>query len=303
MRQADVSCCGRQNSRYSRTTFHYWRADAHSTLGHRCDRTIAFRALHPRGAELDVLRCGVRGGCPAPGNNLHKCQEWLRGANKDAPDTALERFGGVIAEYMDAELAQARPWAPHPNDELDPRARIQAALAKEGLRYQRGGHIMGAALTGPSRSLGDRLKEEGQEAIELEYRRAYDQVEAAPPAAVTAACAILESVCKTYLESEGHALPSKQVLGSLWTGTAARLGLAAKDVADGDLRQILSGLSSIAVGVAALRTHKGSVHGHTDAAKREYRLEPRHARLAVHAVHTLAMFVLETWEARTAGRP
>lgn len=42
------------------------------------------------------------------GNKLHKCQEWLRGANKSDPDTALEKFGRVIAEYMDAELAQAR---------------------------------------------------------------------------------------------------------------------------------------------------------------------------------------------------
>jgi hypothetical protein len=177
------------------------------------------------------------------------------------------------------------------------------ALAKDGLRYQRGGHIMGAALSGPSRSLGERLKGGGQQALELEYRRAYDQVETDPPAAVTAACAILETVCKIYLEDEGHDLPSKQVLGPLWTETAARLGLAAKDVTDGDLRQILSGLSSIAVGVAALRTHKGSAHGHTDVAARNYRLEPRHARLAVHAAHTLAMFVLETWEARKTGTP
>jgi hypothetical protein len=236
------------------------------------------------------------------GNKLHKCQEWLRGANKNDPDKALEKFGGVIAEYMDAELAEARPWAPDAEGQPDPRDRIQAALAKEGLRYQRGGHIIGGTLTGPSRSLGDRLKEESQHALELEYRRAYDQVDADPPAAVTAACAILETVCKTYLEDEGHALPGRQVLGSLWTETAARLGLAAKEVADGDLRQILSGLSSIAVGVAALRTHKGSAHGHTDAATRNYRLEPRHARLAAHAAHTLAMFVLETWEARKSAR-
>lgn len=136
--------------------------------------------------------------------------------------------------------------------------------------------------------------------MEIEYQRAYSQVESDPPAALTAACAILETVCKTYLEAEGHPLPSKQVLGPLWTETAAQLGLSAKDMVDADLRQVLSGLSSVAVGVAALRTHGGSAHGHTDA--KSYRVEPRHARLAVHAAHTLAMFVLETWDARKGLR-
>ena len=69
------------------------------------------------------------------------------------------------------------------------------------------------------------------------------------------------------------------------------------------MKQILSGLSSIAVGVAALRTHKGSAHGHIDAGPaKNYRLESRHARLAVHAAHTMALFVLETWEARKKAK-
>ncbi len=116
---------------------------------------------------------------------------------------------------------------------------------------------------------------------------------------MTAACAILESVCKTYLEEEGHALPSKQVLGSLWSEVAGHLGLTPKVIADDDLKRILQGLYSIADGVAALRTHAGSAHGHSTG--KNYRLAPRHARLAVHAAHTIAMFVLETWEARKKG--
>ena len=113
---------------------------------------------------------------------------------------------------------------------------------------------------------------------------------------MTAACAILESVCKTYLEEEGLALPNKQVLGSLWSEVGGHLGLAPKAIADDDLKRILQGLYSIADGVAALRTHAGSAHGHSVG--KSYNLAPRHARLAVHAAHTMAMFVLETWEDR-----
>lgn len=117
---------------------------------------------------------------------------------------------------------------------------------------------------------------------------------AAATAATTAACAILESICKVYLEEEGKELPSKQTLGPLWNEVAKHLGLLPKDMADDDLRQILQGLFSIAAGVAALRTHEGSAHGRTKA----YKVSARHARLAVHAAHTMAMFVLETWEER-----
>jgi Abortive infection C-terminus len=178
----------------------------------------------------------------------------------------------------------------------DPRAKIEAALSKEGLSYERGGRIMGASLSAPSRSLSERIAAEGIKAVEIEYDRAYKSIESDPEAAVTAVCSILESVCKVYLEKESpSAMPSKQVLGPLWGATAEHLGLSPKLVADNDLKRILQGLYSIADGVAALRTHEGSAHGRST---KSYRLASRHARLAVHAAHTMALFILETWEAR-----
>jgi hypothetical protein len=154
-------------------------------------------------------------------------------------------------------------------------------------------------LTGPSKSLAERIKADGVLAIQIEYERAYKTLESDPAAAVTATCAILESVCKSYLETEGKAPPNKQVLGQLWGAVADHLGLTPKLVADDDLKRILQGLYSIADGVAALRTHAGSAHGHSPG--KSYKLAPRHARLAVHAAHTMAMFLLETAEARKTG--
>ena len=242
---------------------------------------------------------------PPPGSKRAKTLAWLRLGNQEC-ERPLENFGRLIAEFMDTEPVSRfhAPWVtPTGEDAPDPRETIQAALNREGLSYQRGGHILGATLSGPSRSLSDRLMKEGISAVEAEYRRAYSQIESDPPAAVTAACAILEAVCKTYLDAEGVDPPGKQVLGQLWSTTAHHLGLSPKDVADLDLKRILSGLSSIADGVAALRTHEGSAHGHsnTRVRTRGYRLAPRHARLAVHAAHTMALFVLETWEARKAS--
>jgi hypothetical protein len=65
---------------------------------------------------------------------------------------------------------------------------IGNALAREGLSYGRGGYIHGAALSGPSRSLADRIKSDGIRAIEIEYDRAYKSIESDPGSAVTAAC-------------------------------------------------------------------------------------------------------------------
>jgi hypothetical protein len=250
-------------------------------------------------SQLDVLFMSVGfPGDPPGGNKIEKCRIWLRNGNQVLAEP-LEAFGHLIAEMMDVEQAPASAYAwsgPDANPPPDPRDKIRAVLAKEGLSYQRGGFILGAALTGPSKSLAERIKVDGIQAIEIEYERAYKTLESDPAAAVTAACAILESVCKCYLETEGQSLPNKQVLGQLWGAVADHLGLTPKVIVDDDFKRILQGLYSIADGAAALRTHAGSAHGHSPG--KSYKLAPRHARLAVHAAHTMAMFILETWEAR-----
>ena len=61
------------------------------------------------------------------------------------------------------------------------------------------------------------------------------------------------------------------------------------------MKKVLSGLNSIVDGIGSLRTHTGSAHGR---GRRVYRLQARHARLAVHASHTLVGFFIETWDER-----
>lgn len=73
--------------------------------------------------------------------------------------------------------------------------------------------------------------------------------------------------------------------------------LLAAQVADDDLRMLLSGLVHVVQGFAAFRTHASSAHG-----QEAYKMEPRHSRLVVHAADTVALFLLETWEERTAVR-
>jgi hypothetical protein len=130
-------------------------------------------------------------------------------------------------------------------------------------------------------------------AVEAEFQRAIEAVELDPPAGVTAACALIEALCKVYIDDEHLELPSNQTVKDLWRVVSRHLGLSPGILVDQDVTRMLSGLMSVIDGIGSLRTHAGSAHGH---GREQYPLEPRHARLAIHAAHTLAVFVIETWE-------
>ena len=132
-------------------------------------------------------------------------------------------------------------------------------------------------------------------ACRTEFDRIYKNVESDPASAVTASCALLESLFKTYIEEENLDMPSDQSIRPLWRVIRADLKLDPAALQDEDLRTALTGLAAIVEGIGALRTHKGSAHGH---GKTVYKLKPRHARLAAHASFTLASFVLEAWGER-----
>jgi len=58
---------------------------------------------------------------------------------------------------------------------------------------------------------------------------------------------------------------------------------------------VLGGLATTARGVGALRARAGDAHGRERGSAR---IDGRIARLAVHAVGALALFLVETWERR-----
>lgn len=250
-------------------------------------------------ANLDSMfyAAGFPGDPKENANKVDKCLDWMRRANAECADP-LALFGELIGEFMETEQAATQWWTGEVEKDDDHREPLRKVLAKAGLSYASGGRIIGAKVSAPTQSLAERLSLGGLEALEVEYRRAYDTIHSDPPAAITAACAILESLCKTYLEREDIDLPSKATLSPLWKATAKNLGLSPDALEDDDLKKILSGCFSVVEGIGALRTHAGSAHGRSTGQVRAYKIQPRHARLAVHSAHTLAGFVLETWEAR-----
>lgn len=232
-------------------------------------------------------------GCPEeiPEGSKHvKALAWLRATNTSpAIKDPLAVFGKVIEAYMDTEV---QDWDYNFNTVSTFRKKMNATLAAAGLRYRTGGFVSGG-LAAPTQTLEGFIKDRDEAAITQEFERAAQKAESEPREAVSAAANILESLCKHYIEAEGLALPSKQVLKELWNVVRKDLGFDPGQVADDDLKVVLVGLIQIVDGLGAFRTHASSAHG---SGPKSYRLQPRHSRLAVHAAHTAALFILESWD-------
>lgn len=248
---------------------------------------------HETHASLDTLfiYAGAPGDPPA-GSKPAKALAWLRRVNRDESVTdPLRVFGRIIEALMERPLDAKNSWeAPL----LEARARLTRVLQEHGLQYSIGGRL-GSALGVSTKTLQDFIRERDLVAIAREFERATENVDGDPREAVSAASNILESVCKVYIDDEVLERPAKQDLQGVWAVVCKHLGFDPSQVEDQDLREILSGLISVVHGIGALRTHASSAHG---AGRKSYRLEPRHARLAIHAAHTLTLFILETWKRR-----
>lgn len=241
--------------------------------------------------KLDVLfpENGAPGDIPIGKNKVDKCQLWLTACNTDTSVDSFKVLGGVLENFMEVDKVC------YPEQQITDRERVNKILAAYNLSYQTGGIILGASAGVSTKTLHDILKNKDLPGVEKEFQRALNTIESDPPAGLTAACSIMESLCKTYIEDEGLTLPSDQTIKPLWKIVSQDLGLQPSLLVDDDLKRILSGLTSVVDGLGAIRTHGGSAH---DRGRKTYRVEARHARLATHAAHTLCVFIIETWRAK-----
>jgi hypothetical protein len=149
--------------------------------------------------------------------------------------------------------------------------------------------------TATSRTLHDIIRERDLKGVHQEFDRINANIETDPPAAVTASCALIEALFKTFIADEGLIMPADQSVLPLWKTVRTHLRLDPAEMQDDGLKSILSGLASIVNGIASLRSNRGSAHGHDG--RFVMSLEPRHARLASNGALTLATFFIEVVDA------
>jgi len=125
-------------------------------------------------------------------------------------------------------------------------------------------------------------------------------IEKAPHVAIGTAKELIETCCKSILNERGKEINKNWDLLDLSRETNKELQLLPMDVpeerkASKTIKSILGSLTMVVQGISELRNDYGSGHGK----KAEFQgLNPRHAKLAVGAATTLAIFLLETHEVR-----
>jgi len=238
-------------------------------------------------------------GDPPEGSKQVMTQAWLRRINKES-ENPLVALGKLIEFYMEIpeqdEGENTFFASPIGNPKKEFKEKLKSILSGCNLTYMSGGYVSDGS-SAPSRSLAELIKGRDIPAIDTEFNRALSNVNSEPREAVSAACNILESIFKTYISDENLIPPQKQDLQNVWKVVRADLGFDPSLVQDDDLKKVLSGILSVVDGIGALRTHASSAHGE---GRKLYKLKPRHARLAIHSAHTLALFVLETWDENRA---
>lgn len=250
--------------------------------------------LYRSAAEIEgfLIACGID---PARGEGsrlpaLRGCVNWA--ARQENGD---ELIGRAIEKVADPRN--------HAREPEKTQAVLDLNLAADGFEVALfGGRAVlrkrgsGAAVVG---AISDKTATLDFGTVSQDLDRATRNAEEDPEDAVTAACATLEAVCRSILIELEQELPAKKDVSALVRAVQEPLGLSpgrSTDLLDliaRDIRKVLSGLTTATEGIGALRTHGGDAHGRERGHRR---IDPRIARLAIHAASTVALFLIETWE-------
>lgn len=152
------------------------------------------------------------------------------------------------------------------------------------------------------KSLKGSLPEGGLSYIARQITRMESAIDADPDLAIGTAKELVETVCRTILAERKVEAPAALDLAQLVKLTVKELRLTPNNIADENaaadsLRRLLGSLGTITQSLAEIRNKFGTGHGKTADSRG---LESRHAKLAVGAASTLALFLQETHQAMGA---
>ena len=209
-------------------------------------------------------------------------------------DTNVTRIIERVCDPRDylAEPAKAAAVREHLNKALVPDGLAVAIVGGKALLTERRGS---GAIVEP---FIQKVATLDFDTVQIEIARALPNLEDDPEDAVTAACSLIEAVCRSILVELRLPLPPKKDIDGLIRAVQEPLGLSPgrsdlpREV-EADIRQTLSGLTSVAKGIGALRTHAGDAHGREKGFRR---IDARIARLALNSASSLALFLIESWE-------
>jgi hypothetical protein len=146
--------------------------------------------------------------------------------------------------------------------------------------------------------VSDALLKFDAEGITDAWNKALSRREVDPAGAITAARMLLESVCKHLLEDEdgNPSYGANDDLPKLYRLASERLNLAPSQHAEDAFKRILGSAASVIEGLGTLRNKVGDAHG---SGRKPVKVKPRHAALAVNMAGSMALFLIETANAKS----
>jgi hypothetical protein len=146
-----------------------------------------------------------------------------------------------------------------------------------------------------ARMISDTLQKYDAENVHAAWAKALERSATDPEGAVTAARTLLETVCKHILDESKTEYGKNPNLPELYGLVAKGLRLSPTQHTEKTFRQILHGCSSVVDGLGSMRNTLGDAHGQ---GKGGVRPKSRHAALAVNLAGAMAVFLVETLDAR-----
>jgi hypothetical protein len=156
-------------------------------------------------------------------------------------------------------------------------------------------HLEGRHRTPVDALAADVLASFDPEGVHRLWEKALARRQTDPEAAITAARTLLESVCKQLLDEEGIAYAEGEDLPALYGKVARVRNLAPSQHTEETFKAILGSCQQVVERLGSLRNKLGDAHGQ---GRRPVRPATRHAALAVNLAGAMAMFIVETWQAR-----
>jgi len=143
--------------------------------------------------------------------------------------------------------------------------------------------------------ISEGLKNYDAPAVQAFWSKALERRLTDPEGAVTAASTLLEEVCKHILEDSGLEWDKKWNIPKLYLEVSKTLNLAPSQHQEEIFKTILGNCQSVVQSIGSLRNIGGDAHA---GGRSRITFKPRHAALSVNLAGSMALFLIETWQAK-----
>src|ERR1700682_978712 len=154
-------------------------------------------------------------------------------------------------------------------------------------------HLEGTHAGPADTSISETLESFDEDGVHRSWSEALDRAVDQPDGAITAARTLLETVCKSILDTKGDgAYAEGDDLPKLYFKTAEYLNLAPSQHTEETFKAILGSCQNVVNSLGTLRNRIGDAHGQ---GRRPIRPSKRHAALAVNLAGAMATFLVQTY--------